>query len=132
MDTICICQKTDLGRQSALFRLQALFSFEQSFGICTVRLSTQITFLALVRLILDVLNSKKKYQIFFANQIRAKFVGGLKYDSNRILQMHLSPDALVAQIRFPSVFCVTRNTTHNNDVKSRVTEVHRSTLLPAG
>ena len=37
--------------------------------------------------------------------------------------MHLSLDALDAQMEFQSVFCVTRNATNNDDVKSRVTEV---------
>lgn len=37
-----------------------------------------------------------------------------------LLKMHLSPDALLAQISFQSVFCVTHK------VKSRVTEVHQS------
>ncbi len=44
--------------------------------------------------------------------------------------------ALATQIEFQSVFCVTRNVTHSDDVKSRVTEVHQSSwaesmLLPA-
>lgn len=30
------------------------------------------------------------------------------------------------QIRFQIIFCITCNATHNNDVKSRVAEVHQS------
>ena len=35
----------------------------------------------------------------------------------RFLQKRLCPEALVAQIGFRSVFCITRNMAHNNDVK---------------
>ncbi len=38
----------------------------------------------------------------------------------------LSPDPLATQIGFQSVFSVTRNGTHNDSVKSIVTEVHQS------
>lgn len=55
----------------------------------------------------------------------------------RFPQMGLSLDALAAQTRFQSVFCITCNVTHSDNVSSRVTAVHPSgwvgsTLLLCG
>lgn len=80
-------------------------------------------------LIFEGLDSIKPHEVwFFANQIQATFGGCLKFAIPIwFLQICLSPDALVALIRFQSVFWVTW--AHNDNVKSRVTEVHQSGML---
>ncbi len=62
---------------------------------------------------------KTKWNVFFANRIQATLGGGLKCDSNQI-----SADASQSQIS--KCLLLTRNVTHNDNIKSRATEVHQS------
>ncbi len=76
------------------------------------------------RLILESLDSKNHMN--FANRIHATYRGGLKCDSIQIFTDMSQSSPLATQIRFQSVFCVTPNVAHNDDVKSRMTEVRQS------